>query len=180
VAQPKLVLVVGGILLSCAILTADTWAQDRQACAEAKQELHARRQKLAEYIGALQNFQKKSDWTLAEIFSKEITRMIADIRQFTENLNCPDEHKASPGSGLSPVKVDMGTHATKSCAELKQTLVQLLVSTSAPRRRERAYASPLTRDEKRELKRNMRELEKVRNALRARCSGARASSPRSQ
>ena len=171
----KLSLIVGSVLLFCVLLSDITNAQHRQACVQAKQDLLTRKQKLAEYISALQSFQKKGDWTLAEIFSKEITRIIADIKQFSETLDCPDEHEPSPSPGLSPVKADMGTYATKNCAELKQTLVRLLISTNAPRRREQAMMSQLTHNEKTELKRNMRELEQVRNAIRARCSAPRAS-----
>ena len=78
--------------------------------------------------------------------------------------------KQQPPRTLGAIKSRAGDQVTGSCADLRLTLVQLLRTVNALKKREHSLFSGLTETEKQELDEANQKLTAVRTVLNARCS----------
>jgi hypothetical protein len=159
-----LTITVLSILLSQFVMAED------KGCAALRKDLELKRGQLAEYFVALDKFRDTGESELESVLKHKINDLQDRINRAEEVTDCAQRQASATTEGISPVKSDGGEHVTKTCAELRTMLVQLLRKTKSLKRREHSTFSELTPAEKTTLQESERELKTVTTILKARCA----------
>jgi hypothetical protein len=138
-------------------------------CEALRKDLELTRGQLVGYLGALDHFRDKGDAQMESVLKQKINELLDKINSAEEVTDCAQVTAPEALEGISPVKTDAGEYVTKSCAELRTMLVQLLRKTKSLKRREHSTFSELTPAEKTILQESDRELRTVNTILKARC-----------
>ena len=159
-----LTITVLSILLSQFVMAED------KGCAAVRKDLELKRGQLAEYFVTLDKFRDKGESELESVLKHKINDLLDRINKAEEVTDCAQKKASATTEGISPVKTDAGEYVTKTCAELRTMLVQLLRKTKSLKRREHSTFSELTPAEKTTLQESERELKTVNTILKARCA----------
>jgi hypothetical protein len=162
------------IFLLAFAVTAISFSQlvlaERKDCEALRKDLEFKRGQLAEYLVTLDKFREKGDPKLESLLRYKINELLVQINEAEEVTGCAQVKEPEAPEGMSPVKTDAGEYVTKSCAELRTMLVQLLRRATPLKRREHSTFSELTPAEKTVMRESFRELRMVTTILKARCS----------
>jgi hypothetical protein len=140
-----------------------------KGCEGLRKDLELKRQQLAQYLVTLDKFQGKGEAELESLLKYKINELLDNINNAEELTDCSGWPGSVTHEGMSPVKTDSGEYVTKSCAELRIMLLQLLRKSKALKRREHSSFSELTPVEKAVLQECEREFRTVNTILKARC-----------
>jgi hypothetical protein len=158
-----LTVTVLSILLSQFVMAED------KGCAAVRKDLELKREQLAEYFVALDKFRDRGESELESLLKHKINDLLDRIKKAEEVTDCIHSGASATTEAISPVKTDASEYVTKSCAELRTMLVQLLRKTKSLKRREHSTFSELTQAEKTTLQESEGELRTVTTVLKARC-----------
>jgi hypothetical protein len=158
-----LTITVLSILLSQFVMAED------KGCAALRKDLELKREQLAEYFVTLDKFRDRGESELESVLKHKINDLLDRIKKAEEVTDCAQREVSATAEGISPVKTDASEYVTKTCAELRTMLVQLLRKTKSLKRREHSTFSELTQAEKTTLQESEGELRAVTTVLKARC-----------
>ncbi|MGO9571061.1 MAG: hypothetical protein ACLP5H_26350 [Desulfomonilaceae bacterium] len=158
-----LAVTVPAILLSQFVM-----AKDR-GCAALIKDLELKRGHLAEYLVTLDKFRDRGESELESVLKRNVDGFLDRIKRAEEVTDWAQRKSPVTPEGISPVKTDAGEYVTKTCAELRAMLVQILRKTKSLKRREHSTFSDLTPAEKTTLYESEREFRTVTTILKARC-----------
>jgi hypothetical protein len=166
-----LAVAISAILLSPFVMAAD------KGCEALRKDLDLKREQLAEYLVTVEKFRERGETELESLLKHKINDLLEKINRAEEVTDCARVTAPAAPEGISPVKSDAGEYGTKSCAELRTMLVQLLRKTKSLKRREHSTFSELTSAEKSILQESEKELRTVTKILKSRCVRDAGSGP---
>jgi hypothetical protein len=158
-----LIVTVPAIFFSEFVMAAD------KGCEALRKDLELKRAQIAEYRATLDKFRGRGEAELESALKHKINDLQEKINRAEEVTDCVKVTAAATPEGISPVKTDAGEYVTKSCAELRTMLVQLLRKTKSLKRREHSTFSELTSEEKTILRDSEKQLRTVTTILKSRC-----------
>lgn len=147
-------------------------------CKAIQQELERKKQRMSEYISALQKFNEQDDVEIVGAMNQKISELSTQMRKLEKDLAGCDKRKSQDAAqGFSIVKSDDGRYATVPCGELRKKLVVLMQKAHGLKKRQQSMLSELTATETRELQEVSQDLQAVRDALKTRCAQPPAPKP---
>jgi hypothetical protein len=154
-------------------------AENLKQCAAMRNDLASKKQQLMDHIDAMKKLQEQNDFSIMPILNHKMGELIQEVIRIEDAVRtCPDSLPSEPSSGLGSVKSESGEYATKSCEELRTLLLQMVQKTTALKRREGSFFSPLSPGERMELQDAEQAFKEVRSAISARCTGEESGSSR--
>jgi hypothetical protein len=138
-------------------------------CAAAKASYEMNKRRVGEYLVALERAESRGEANLVEVLKRKIDQLLEQIVDAENPGQCERKTNVKMPSGISPAKSDETEYATKSCDELKVTLVRLLRKTSPLKRRAGSAFSDLSSAERQEYDEAARELKAVLATTRLKC-----------
>lgn len=149
----------------------DTW------CEQVKNELEEKRQRLNEYLHALQAHYDKRDFRLSDTLNYKIKQINHELRILEQEVaDCSGRGSRSMQQGLRETKSDNERYATKSCGELRSLVLPLLRKTQALKRKEKSLLAGPTPEEAAELAEASEQLSIIARILKTRCAPSEARS----
>jgi len=149
----------------------ETW------CDQVKNELEEKRQRLNEYLQALQAYYDKRDFRLSETLNYKIKQINQELRILEQEVaDCSARGSRSMQQGLRETKSDEEKYATKSCGELRSLVLPLLRKTQALKRKEKSLLAGPTPEEAAELAEASEQLSIIARILKTRCAPSEARS----
>ena len=143
---------------------------EEKGCEALRKDLEYKRKQLAEYLVMLDKSHGRVESRVESLLKHKINELLDNINNAAELTDCSQWEASVTHEGVSPVKTDAGEYVTKSCAELRIMLVQLLRKSKSLKRREHSTFSQLTPGENTVLQESEREFRTVNTILKARCA----------
>jgi hypothetical protein len=146
-------------------------------CDQVKTDLDDKRQRLDEYLQALQTYYDKRDFRISETLNYKIKQLKEELRILEqEAADCSARSSTSMHQGLSATKSEQAQYATKSCAELRSLTLPLVRKVQALKRKEKSLLAGPTPEEEAELAEASEQLKVIAGILKTRCTPSRARS----
>ena len=148
-----------------------SWGQQSHWCEQIKSEMEGKRQRLNEYLEALQASYDARDFRVADTLNYKIKHIKDDLRILEqEAADCSAHRFETMGHGMQETKAEESKYAAKSCSELRSMMLRLVRKTQALMRKEKSLLAVLTQEEKDELADASEQLRIIGRILRTRCT----------
>lgn len=157
------------LVIGCHVLLPAPVMPRDPRCGPLTEDARQKRVKISQYVDALREMDRQGDLRLMRVFVHEIDQLLDGIAETDGPLDCPRPIEQAAPQAMGPVKADVGIHLDKSCGELRQMLIRLIVRINRYKRREKSMYAQLSVAERKDLDRTVEEFEQIKEALRARC-----------